>query len=645
MAECELPSFSLGFDLDSEDTSPHSPKPDPTLIVPDSESDPETRPDPPRRIFKRLRRGLSSSVRHQTEPPPCIDVDDDDIEEFSDEPVQVSACSSVRNQNSSISRSSKVSLKSIGVLTPHSCTNSRDNKRKLDLEIPDSVGLETGQCGSMFRKLMASPLRRFQLIESDDDDDVMVDEDVDGGSKFEPSSSTGPMCNRNTPVVSLERDSKKQFDDVKHNKKDLPIHLSPVKNFSIPRDKQASAGLETGQSGSLFPNNGKLEASPLRRFQLIESDDDDDMVGADVNGGNKLGPFSLTGPMCNGNKPVVSLKQDSKKQFDNVNQNKEDLLKNFPIPRDKQASAGLETGQSGSVFPNGKLAASPLRRFQLVDSDDDDDVMVCEAKVGPSSSTGNRNRHPSSLKQDKKVRFVEANQNQKHLSPVRKNFSIPTPAFNDVCEEYFHSAKNTQVPKSNETYRGANSGCQKDEQMWEAAGPLPPAHRYFFHDNTRIQQLVCSRLCNFSPLGDNTVNQQENIDYMGQFDNGGSTSRRSKSKNLNDSEGWVDPKIIPISTRKKATKRNNTKKNNETSKLNSSNDSANWVEPKDAGQRRVQASGEPAGHWYTGSDGRKVYVNKSGKESTGRNAYRNYRKESGEASKISKKKTTAKKRK
>lgn len=315
-----------------------------------------------------------------------------------------------------------MSLKSIGVLTPHSCTNSRDKNRKPDLEIPDSVELETGQCGSMFRKLMASPLRRFQLIESDDDEDMVGEdvngEDVNGGSKLDCTSSREAMSNRNTPVISLERASKKQFDDVKQNKNDLPIHLSPVKNFSIPRDKQASAGLETGQSGSLFPNDGKLEASPLRRFQLIDSDDDDD------------------------------------------------------------------------------------------------DVMVCEAKVGPFSSTGNRNRRPSSLKQDKKVRFVEANQNQKHLSPVKKNFSIPTPAFNDMCEEYFHSAKNTQVPKSNEPYREANSGCQKDEQMWEAAGPLPPAHRYFFHDNTRIQQLVRSRLCNFSPLGDNTVNQQENIDYM-----------------------------------------------------------------------------------------------------------------------------------
>jgi hypothetical protein len=102
------------------------------------------------------------------------------------------------------------------------------------------------------------------------------------------------------------------------------------------------------------------------------------------------------------------------------------------------------------------------------------------------------------------------------------------------------------------------------------------------------------------------------FDSRGQFDNRGSTSRKTQSKKLNGSEGWVDPKIISSGSRKRATKRNNTKssasksKNNETSKLNSSDVSANWVEPKDAGQRRVQASDQSAGHWYTGSDGRKV---------------------------------------
>ncbi|WJX70965.1 hypothetical protein P8452_55015 [Trifolium repens] len=502
MAECEAPSFSLGFDLDFHSTPPNSPNHDFTnLIVPDSESDHETRPDPYRRVLKRLRRGLPfPSVPHQTEPPSFIGVadDNDDIEEFSsqDEPVQVSAHSSVRNR--SVCSSSKVSLKGVGVLIPHSSTNSREEKRKQDLEIPASVGLETSQSGTVFRKIAASPLRKFQLIDSDDDDDVIVGENVNGGNKPGPSTSMGPMCNRNAPVASFEQDSKTQFDDLNQNQEDLWKNLSPVKKFSIPRDIQVSTG--------------------------------------------------------------------------------------------------LETGRSGSVFPNPKLEASPLRRFEFIDSDDDDVIVIGENKPGPSSSTGNQNTRSSSLKQDRKVHFVDANQNQKHLSPV-KNFSIPTPAFNDVCEEYFRSANNTQVTKSNhnETHRGVNSGCQKDEQVWEAAGPLPPAHHYYFHDDPRVQRLVRSRLCNFSLLGVNRVDQQQNIDYMGQFDNGGSDV------------------------------------------------SANWVEPKDAGQRRVQASGQSVGHWYTGSDGRKVYVDKSGKESTGRSAYRLYRKESGATLKKSKKKTSAKK--
>ncbi|KAK2454825.1 hypothetical protein QL285_002347 [Trifolium repens] len=357
---------------------------------------------------------------------------------------------------------------------------------------------------------------------------------------------------------------------------------------------------------------------------------------------------------------------------------------------------GINLYVSGFVFP--KLAASPLRRFQLLDSDDDylfsEDVSGVN-KVGPSLSTGvmcSRSTPLTSLEEDRKTQFGE-NRNQdlwNDLSPV-KNFSIRTPAFNEVFEEYFHSAKNTEVPRSridisenhNETYCGVNFGCRQDEQIWEAAGPLPPAHRYYFHEDPRIQQLVRSRLCNFTPLGVNGVNLQQSvshIDYMGQFDNGGasrtsgvqkgrvngSTSRRSKSMNLNveetfnASEGWVDPKIISpfnsgTSSRKKATRRNNTKSGvlkskNQQCKLNPSNVSGNWVEPKsctsmpkDAGRRRVQARSQSVGHWYTGSDGRKVYVSKNGQELTGRNAYRHYRKESGAGLKKSKKKTSAKK--
>ncbi|KAK7320385.1 hypothetical protein VNO77_29807 [Canavalia gladiata] len=366
---------------------------------------------------------------------------------------------------------------------------------------------------------------------------------------------------------------------------------------------------------------------------------------------------------------------------------------------DIPASSRLETGRNGLVFQ--KLTTSPLRMFQLLDSDSDDsldeDVKVTGVnKVEPTSEelTCNRNDPFSSLKEVGKTSFdVRRNEDLwKDFSPV-KNVSVPTPAFNELCEEYFCSAKREEVEKSgvdiseghNERYAGVNFSCRRDQQLWESGDPLHPSHRYFFHEDPKIQRLVRSRLCNFSPLGViNRVNQQpnfSNIDYMGQFSNGGasnmqgvqigyansSTRGKNKSKRLigqetfNASGGWVDPKVVSFghgeTSRKKATKRNGAKNSvskskNKTDKSNSasvSHASANWVEPKsctsmakDAGRRRIQASGQTTGHWFT-SDGRKVYVNKNGQELTGQSAYRQYQKERGAAFKKSKKKTGAKK--
>lgn len=198
---------------------------------------------------------------------------------------------------------------------------------------------------------------------------------------------------------------------------------------------------------------------------------------------------------------------------------------------DVPASAKIDTGQSGVVFP--KFTASPLRRFQLIDSDSDfdsDDVVGEDvygaSKVDPSSMEAMRDQNKpfTSFEQSRKTSF-NVNQDQdlwRDFSPV-KSFSIPTPAFNEVFEEYFCSAKNKEVEKSgidiseNHNEPRVNFGCQKDQQLWESADPIPPAHRYFFHEDPRIQQLVRSRLCNFSPLGVKRVNQQPNvshIDYM-----------------------------------------------------------------------------------------------------------------------------------
>ncbi|KAK4275471.1 hypothetical protein QN277_018547 [Acacia crassicarpa] len=358
-------------------------------------------------------------------------------------------------------------------------------------------------------------------------------------------------------------------------------------------------------------------------------------------------------------------------------------------------SATLKMGQSGLMFP--KLTTSPLRRFQLLDSDSDSDDPVSEdvngaLKIDPFFKEPScRPSEFIASDQSRKASF-RRDQNQdlwKDFSPV-KSFSIPTPALNEVCEEYFCSAKEkeagTSVSASHYESLLESTSCQRDKQIWNSAYPPPPAHQYFFHKDSRIRQLVRSRLCNFHPLGVDKVNDQPNashIDYMGQFSNGeaskkkevrngytekSSTKGRTKRKELTIEEpfhasgGWVTPKINSLgggeSSKRKATKKSNTKtiskgksKANKPDSAEILHTSANWVKPKncanmpkDAGRRRVQAKGQSVGHWFTASDGRKVYVTKDGQELTGQAAYRHYRRERGSGFKKSKKKTSGKKK-
>lgn len=180
----------------------------------------------------------------------------------------------------------------------------------------------------------------------------------------------------------------------------------------------------------------------------------------------------------------------------------------------------LGMGQSGLMFP--KLTTSPLRRFQLLDSDSDDPVsenVSGACKIDPCSKepTCKPSRSVTSFEQNREASF-EMCQNPdvwKDFSPV-KSFSIPTPALNEVCEEYFCSMKDKEVETSvsashNESLFGTTSSCQRDKQIWDSAYPLPPARCYFFHEDPRIRKLVRSRLCNFSPLG---VDYASHIDYM-----------------------------------------------------------------------------------------------------------------------------------
>ncbi|XP_062015421.1 uncharacterized protein LOC133731984 isoform X1 [Rosa rugosa] len=345
---------------------------------------------------------------------------------------------------------------------------------------------------------------------------------------------------------------------------------------------------------------------------------------------------------------------------------------------DVPASVSLEASRKEFVFP--KLTTSPLRRFQLIDSDSDDpsvshSVSRVTSKVDSSSKKQHTNpghsATTSGTNKNASTSMPEDVDLWKNFSPIKK-FNIPTPALDEVCQEYFQSVKDKSTQNlerdaylhTKENFHETTPSGQDVEQLWNVADPLPPAHHYFFHDDPKIRKLVCSRLLNFSPLGAVSVsgNQQTGasvIDYMGQFSNGEASKRtvnwRQNSSNISNVEevlhgsgNWVNPK--GKATQKGSVKRSANKRRNKSVKSNTGNmehASGNWVEPRiSASKKRIQAnaqssgewytpsqsgqaSGQAGGHWYTGPGGRKVYVSKTGQELTGQTAYRLYSKESG----------------
>ncbi|KAK6946897.1 hypothetical protein RJ641_000370 [Dillenia turbinata] len=314
------------------------------------------------------------------------------------------------------------------------------------------------------------------------------------------------------------------------------------------------------------------------------------------------------------------------------------------------ASASLETSSKKFEIP--KLTISPLRRFQLLDSDSDsnskDPSSVSEEnnhvnnKVNSSSKTTELSSQQHDSASDQKRVNTPGTQRKiedlwKDFCP-KKSFCIPTTALDEVCEEYFSSVKDRgtdQKAAFNISLNDANI-CSNNKNIAKSVehqpntgDTIPPAHHYYFHDDPRVRNLVRSRLQYFSPLGIEIGRSNEQsstvIDYLSQFSNKegkqppsatqnvdrGSTRSQKKSRGSNFEQvshsSWVNPRECASV-------------------------------PKDAGKRRVSANSQSAGHWYTGSDGRKVYVTKTGQELTGRNAYRHYKKDSGGGFRKSKKK-------
>ncbi|KAF3453471.1 hypothetical protein FNV43_RR03911 [Rhamnella rubrinervis] len=442
---------------------------------------------------------------------------------------------------------------------------------------------------------------------------------------------------------------------------------------------------------------------------LCNGDDDIEDFSSQEDGVKELHPSTWYQSMCSSSK--VPLHGCGVITTQSSNQWKERKKKTVS---GISASASMEKSQNEKMFP--RLTISPLRRFQLIDSDSDDpsaceDVSRMPHKIDLSSKKQQLNPGPSVSPSDKMRKAPDGMPQNvdlwKDFSPV-KSFHIPTPALDEVCEEYFGSVKDKNVAEnsgskvcsqrnwvSDETANGQNI-----EKSLNFAGPLPPAHYYFFHKDARIRKLVRDRLPHFFPLGaiDNGGNQHYGasvIDYMGQFSNEEPSkrqttqqtdlqrsSKRGRGDILQASESWMDAEKCDTAQNSRVKKRTKNGKN-KSDKSNAGevlHASESWVEPeqgkatrtsrvkKSSKQRNVskrvnagevlhgsgswvdprssQSAGrQSAGHWYTAPDGRKVYVNKSGQELTGQIAYRHYRKDNGARFRKGKAKTNPKKKK
>nr|DAD20505.1 TPA_asm: hypothetical protein HUJ06_021968 [Nelumbo nucifera] len=317
-------------------------------------------------------------------------------------------------------------------------------------------------------------------------------------------------------------------------------------------------------------------------------------------------------------------------------------------------SANLDASSSKLMFPN--LTISPLKRFQLLDSDSEDpssSVDACEDAIKTKTSPIERQYKPTQVatwNQQKGVETSKVTVQDEDLWEgfcPQKNISISTPGLDEYCDEYFQSLKNnnswqrmeSDICLSSKSHMKSNSSkvnvfqrmegdvcanSSRTDQKCSTSGKdecirnledyfppardyqkkFPPAHRYFYHGDPRIRRLVRNRLCNFFPLG--ALNHRERmqpdaavIDYMSQFGHkeghqlqetgktslGGSkkkgrqNSKPSKAEEISQASGsWVNPR-------------------------------SNANNPRDAGKRRVHANGCSSGYWFTGQDGRKVYKN------------------------------------
>lgn len=150
-----------------------------------------------------------------------------------------------------------------------------------------------------------------------------------------------------------------------------------------------------------------------------------------------------------------------------------------------QSDVPTTTTSVASLFQ--RSTCSPLRKFQLLDSDSEDNDHPSTSRVTKTNDSFSKGNESGSLQCSEHL--------CKDFSPEAM-FKIQTPALDDVCQDYFSSIK---------------SNNQETRQSLDFS---PPSHRFFMHSDPRIQNLARQRLPNLLPLGLYNDKEVFLIDYM-----------------------------------------------------------------------------------------------------------------------------------
>lgn len=381
---------------------------------------------------------------------------------------------------------------------------------------------------------------------------------------------------------------------------------------------------------SVAPLFQSSNTSPLRRFQLLESDSEDDhpskrsrdscrVTETNDSSSKRKEPGSLpcTGDLLKDFPPVGVTKTQTpaQRRFQLLDSDSED---DHPSTRSRDLSGVTNTSDPSSKRkePGNMPTRSPLRRLQLLDSDSEDDCPSTRRDLSRVTKTNNScsKVQPSVANKPKRK---EPRDLWKDFSPAAVS-KIQTPALDDVCQDYFSSIKkstsSTAQKQSSAVASSSNSGLfQQNEHFLDSSNPTPPSHRFFLHSDPRIQNLARKRLPNFFPLG--ILNDRENrreeclIDYMCViflFPFLFSYVQSSFSKELTYiSQCYCRNQFGSNGSSKTGVSSSKRCRGGQT-KSKVSNSKARSAVPKDAGKRRVSANTGSAGHWFTSAEGRKV---------------------------------------